>query len=161
MYGELIPQGGGDPIPLLKEKLLVGRRRNCDIHLDYPNVSSHHCELILNQGYWYVKDLNSSNGVKVDGARVTEKRLDPGVILAIAKHVYKVHYSPVDNGAVGPPPPDKLEEDIFGKSLLERAGLEKRAFAENLKVKDRDIRKRFDLDDDSPGQLPKSRNEPT
>ena len=26
MYGELIPVGGGDPIPLLKKGLLIGRR---------------------------------------------------------------------------------------------------------------------------------------
>jgi hypothetical protein len=26
MHGELIPLGGGDPIPLLKKNLLVGRR---------------------------------------------------------------------------------------------------------------------------------------
>ena len=33
MYGELIPKGGGDAIPLLKEELLVGRRESCDIVL--------------------------------------------------------------------------------------------------------------------------------
>lgn len=43
--GMLNPCGGGDPIPLLHEKLLVGRRSSCDISLKFPNVSSHHCEL--------------------------------------------------------------------------------------------------------------------
>ena len=78
MYGELIPVGGGDPIPLLKKNLLVGRRESCDIVLRFPNVSAHHCQLHVNGGYWYVKDLKSRNGVKVNGTRVTEKRLDPG-----------------------------------------------------------------------------------
>ena len=35
MLGELIPKGGGDSIPLLKEKLLVGRRESCDIVLRF------------------------------------------------------------------------------------------------------------------------------
>jgi adenylate cyclase len=161
MYGELLPQGGGDPIPLRKEHLWVGRREKCDIVLRFPNVSSEHCELILNQGYWYVKDNNSSNGVKVNGTRVTEKRIDPGDMLSVAKHDYKVNYSPVDNGAIGPPPPDKMEENILGKSLLERAGLEKRQFAQSIKAGERDVEKRIDLEDDTPDQLKKHRkNDP-
>jgi adenylate cyclase len=130
MYGELIPQGGGDPIPLLKKSLLVGRRESCDIVLRFPNVSAHHCELTCDGGYWYVRDLESRNGTKVNGARVTEKRLDPGDVLSVAKHAYDVKYSPVELGAVGPPPEDIPHHDVFGKSLLERAGLEHRHVAD-------------------------------
>ena len=129
MYGELHPIGGGDPIPLLKKNLLVGRRESCDIVLRFSNVSAHHCELNVNDGFWYVRDLNSRNGVKVNGNRVTEKRIDPGDVLWIAKHGYEVKYSPVDLGAVGPPPPDVPEAVIFSQSLLERAGLEGRRSA--------------------------------
>ncbi len=71
MYGELVPLGGGDPIPLLKKKLLVGRRESCDIVLRFPNVSAEHCWLTLNGGYWYVTDRNSRNGVKVKGSRIS------------------------------------------------------------------------------------------
>src|SRR5947208_8942338 len=126
MYGELIPTGGGDPIPLMKKNLLVGRRESCDIVLRFANVSAHHCQLSVNGGYWYVKDMNSRNGVKVNGVRVTEKRLDPGDELSVAKHTYDVQYSPIDLGAVGPPPVEDLpvQNDIMRKSLLERAGLE-------------------------------------
>jgi adenylate cyclase len=125
MFGELIPQGGGDPIPLLKKNLLVGRRESCDVVLRFSNVSAHHCQMALVGGYWYVKDLKSRNGVKVNGLRVTEKRLDPGDTFSVAKHTYEVRYSPIDLGAVGPPPAESLETEVFGKSLLERAGLER------------------------------------
>lgn len=125
MYGELIPLGGGDPIPLLKKRLVVGRRESCDIVLRFSNVSAQHCELFVVSGYWYVRDLNSTNGIKVNGTRVREKRLDPGNILSIAKHQYEIRYNPIELGAVGPPPPDTLEQDIFTRSLLERAGLVK------------------------------------
>ncbi len=57
MYGELLPVGGGDPIPLLKKSLLVGRRESCDIVLRFSNVSAHHCQLTVNGGYWHVRDL--------------------------------------------------------------------------------------------------------
>ncbi len=126
MYGELLPQAGGDPIPLLKRSLLVGRRESCDIVLRFPNVSAHHCQLTCAGGYWYVRDLESRNGTKVNGVCVTEKRLDPGDVLSIAKHKYDVKYSPVEIGAVGPPPEEEPGDEIFGKSLLDRAGLERR-----------------------------------
>ncbi|GAB6166602.1 FHA domain-containing protein [Thermostilla marina] len=123
MYGELIPLGGGDPIPLFKKNLIVGRRESCDIVLRFANVSSRHCELFVVGGYWYVRDLNSKNGIKVNGVRVREKRLDPGDELSIARHKYEIRYSPVELGAVGPPPPEVIDADIFSRSLLERAGL--------------------------------------
>ncbi|MGD9721381.1 MAG: FHA domain-containing protein [Pirellulales bacterium] len=154
MHGELIPVGGGDPIPLLKKNLMVGRRESCDIVLRFSNVSAHHCQLICNGGYWYVKDLKSRNGVKVNGTRVSEKRLDPGDELAIAKHRYDVRYSPFDLGAVGPPPIDEETTDIMKQSLLERAGLEVRT-PSNSKSTPRDphVGGRFDILDDRAGQI--------
>ena len=153
MYGELVPLGGGDAIPLFKKALLLGRRESCDIVLRFSNVSAHHCELMLNGGYWYVKDLKSRNGTKVNGARVAEKRLDPGDVLAVAKHTYQVRYSPMDNGAVGPPPPDATEEDIFSRSLLERAGLERGPGIPDRGRTERKKEDRYDVLDDRPGQL--------
>jgi adenylate cyclase len=149
MLGELIPIGGGDPIPLLKEELLVGRRESCDIVLRFANISAHHCKLYVKAGYWYVTDQNSRNGIKVNGMRVDEKRLDPGDILAVARHKYEVRYDPADLGAVGPPPIEDVTSDVFGKSLLERAGLERT----------KDKSNRYDVTDDRPGQI-KHRNRP-
>jgi adenylate cyclase len=143
MYGELLPLGGGDPVPLLKKALLVGRRESCDIVLRFANVSAHHCQLSCQGGYWYVKDLNSKNGTKVNGQRVTQKRLAPGDILSVAKHKYEVAYSPFELGAVGPPPAEDLPDDVMSQSLLERAGLERHDEA----------KKRYEVLNDGPGQI--------
>jgi len=153
MYGELTPVGGGDPIPLLKKNLLIGRRESCDIVLRFSNVSAQHCQLTVNAGYWHVRDLQSRNGVKVNGVRVTDKRLDPGDILSIAKHKYEVVYSPVDLGAVGPPPPEVPGADVFSKSLLERAGLERRSFMPKKTPSDAPETKRYDITNDDPGRI--------
>ena len=94
--------------------------------LRFPNVSAHHCQLTIINGYWFVKDLNSRNGVKVNGIRVSRKLLNPGDKLSVAKHEYEVQYSPADLGASGPPPPEDEHADILGRSLLDSAGLERR-----------------------------------
>ncbi len=134
MYGELVPLGGGDPIPLLKKKLVIGRRENCDIVLRFPNISSRHCELVLQSVYLYIQDLYSRNGIRVNGTRVQagEKRVMPGDTIAFARHKYELRYDPAKLGAVGAPPPDDDAKQIFGKSLLERAGLTGRKIDEEM-----------------------------
>ena len=151
MFGELLPVGGGDPIPLLKKNLLVGRRESCDIVLRFSNVSAHHCQLTVNGGYWYVKYQGSRNGVKVNEVLVNEKRLDPGDILSVAKHKYEVQYSPSELGAIGPPPPENLPGDIMKKSLLERAGLLKPGRADTPQRSSGPGR--YDVLSDQPGQI--------
>lgn len=122
MLGELIPCGGGDPIPLLSEELLVGRRSRCDITLQFPNVSSHHCKLELINGFWRIRDLGSRNGIKVNGKRCDMRWLMPKDIVSIAKHKYEVMYEPD-----GSTPPPQEDDNPFAMGLLEKAGLESHA----------------------------------
>jgi pSer/pThr/pTyr-binding forkhead associated (FHA) protein len=122
VHGELIPVGGGDNIPLIREQLTVGRRESCDICMQFPNISGMHCELSFRNGYWYVRDLNSTNGVKVNGVRVNDKLLHPGDELSIGKRRYNIQYNlPADQRGLE----EETSEDIMSQSLLERAGLEK------------------------------------
>lgn len=150
MYGELIPLGGGDPIPLLKEKLLVGRRESCDIVLRFANVSAHHCELRFEGGYLYARDLQSRNGIKINDIRTDDGRIDPGDTLAVAKHKYRVEYSPSDLGAVGPPPTQDRTREIMGQSLLARAGLQSAGPKPGASSRRSG---RFDPKDNSAGQI--------
>lgn len=121
--GELVPVGGGDPIPLTQEVVTIGRRESCDICLKFQNISGTHCELTYQEGFWLIKDLGSTNGIKVNGERTTRKPLQPGDEVSIATHRYTIQYRP----AVGAKLAEALaeEEDIFSQSLMEKAGLEK------------------------------------
>ncbi len=127
-YGILIPTGGGDPIPLLKDRLIIGRRESCDIVLKFTNVSGQHCRMTVEHGYWFVRDLGSRNGTKVDGRPVIRKRLDPKSKISFAKHEFRIDYEPQDLGAFGPPPADDDHiEELLKHSLVDRAGLSRRS----------------------------------
>jgi hypothetical protein len=127
MFGELNPCGGGDPIPLQKQRLVVGRQPSCDIILRFPNVSSRHCEFRLLNGYWHVRDLGSRNGIKINGLRCDSHWLMPGDVLSVAKHRFEVNYVP---DAEAPPP--EAEPDPMSISLLEKAGLSRRGSPPDL-----------------------------
>lgn len=126
MFGYLIPTGAGDPISLAKPEIEIGRHKSCGIVLNYSNVSGKHCKLVMSEGYWYVVDLQSTNGIKVNGNKVRDRRLDSGDLLSVAKHEFKIQYDPKMNGATGLPPANSLAgDDVFSQSLMQRAGLEK------------------------------------
>lgn len=119
--GELIPTGGGDPIPLLREQMTLGRRDSCDISLKFPNVSGLHCELAYRNGHWIIKDMGSTNGLKVNGVKVAKRVLHPDDVITIAKRNYVIKYTPIGQQSLD----EILEdaEDVMDLPLLEKAGL--------------------------------------
>jgi FhaA, N-terminal domain/FHA domain len=61
-----------------RPRAVVGRSNRCDYVISDPNVSRRHFELQLKDADWYLTDLGSTNGVTVNGKRVTSSRLSPG-----------------------------------------------------------------------------------
>jgi len=59
-------------------RVVIGRSRECDAVLDDANVSRRHAEVRQENGGWVVADLGSTNGIKVNGRRVEQARLEPG-----------------------------------------------------------------------------------
>lgn len=124
VHGELVPVGGGDPIPLIRESMTVGRLESCDICLRLPNVSKKHCRLQFQNGHWYIEDLGSTNGTKINGTRISGRKLMlPGDTLTLAKRTWKMEYTATGER---PSAEELVEEDVMGQSLLEKAGLAKR-----------------------------------
>jgi hypothetical protein len=56
------------------ERAVIGRSKDCDIQVSDPNVSRRHAEVRREGESYVLVDLDSTNGVEVDGRRV--KRLD-------------------------------------------------------------------------------------
>jgi adenylate cyclase len=121
--GELVPVGGGDAVPLIQDVMTIGRREVCDIRLDFPNVSGIHAELSMKNGVWYIRDMGSTNGIKVNGERTLRRPLRPGDELGIANHRYTIQYQLAPGSTLEDVFAE--EEDVFGQSLMEKAGLEK------------------------------------
>lgn len=67
----------------------IGRSKECDCVIDDPNISRKHAELRRSEhGDWQVVDLGSTNGVKVNGRRVSSARLSPGDEITLGTLVF-------------------------------------------------------------------------
>jgi pSer/pThr/pTyr-binding forkhead associated (FHA) protein len=56
----------------------VGRHQDNSLFLECGSVSSHHAQLTPTETGWFVQDLNSSNGTRVNGAPIEEALLSDG-----------------------------------------------------------------------------------
>jgi transcriptional regulator with GAF, ATPase, and Fis domain len=69
----------------LGDKLRVGKAQDNDLVLDDDTVSRHHCELTRANDGVHVRDLGSTNGTRVQGARVSEAIVQPGTVLKVGE----------------------------------------------------------------------------
>ncbi len=89
--GRALLVSDGKRTVLSNGRVVVGRSRDCDVTIDDPNVSRRHAELREQDGGWVIADLASTNGVKVNGRRVSEQPLEPGdeITLGLARLTFE------------------------------------------------------------------------
>jgi transcriptional regulator with GAF, ATPase, and Fis domain len=69
----------------LGDGLRIGKAPDNDLVLADDTVSRHHCELSRTADGVLVRDLGSTNGTRVQGARVTEAVVTPGTVLKVGQ----------------------------------------------------------------------------
>jgi pSer/pThr/pTyr-binding forkhead associated (FHA) protein len=90
MPAHLLSLADGPSILIDKPILLFGRHEECDVQLNSKKVSRRHCVLAQVNDYLVIRDLGSTNGVKINGERVAEGTLRPGDELQIGNFKYQV-----------------------------------------------------------------------
>jgi pSer/pThr/pTyr-binding forkhead associated (FHA) protein len=85
---------GSTPIDFKRSGMVVGRHSKADVRLPLPDVSRRHCRFVFSRGSWQVIDLNSLNGVFVNGVRVSGAKLFNGDRLRIGGFLFEVVYGP-------------------------------------------------------------------
>ena len=74
---------GAEEHSLSERRMIVGRSRESDIRLSDPNVSRQHAELRNENGDYWVIDLDSTNGLEVNGRRVQRAKLSNGDVIVM------------------------------------------------------------------------------
>lgn len=112
----LVALNDGTDILVDKPILLLGRHPECDIQIDSRKISRRHCCIAQVNDYLVVRDLDSTNGIRINGVRVVEGRLMPGDELTIGNHCYQISFddvpaSPVPPVTARPRPQVPIEDD--------------------------------------------------
>ncbi len=92
MPARLIPVDHGPSILLDRPILLIGRHPECDIQLESSKISRRHCCIAQIELSLIVRDLDSTNGIRINGSKVKEGRLRPGDELTIGNIRYRVRW---------------------------------------------------------------------
>lgn len=120
MPAHLVALNDGPSILVDKPILLLGRHPECDIQIDSRKISRRHCCIAQVNDYLVVRDLDSTNGVRINGIRVIEGKLKAGDELTVGNHRYKVTWEEQvvrpavrGKGPVSPPPSSRDEDDLL------------------------------------------------
>ncbi len=68
----------GDYIPISAFPFVVGRGNECDLVLNKKGMSRKHAEIVFQSGRFVINDLDSLNGLKVNGYKVARVILEEG-----------------------------------------------------------------------------------
>jgi predicted component of type VI protein secretion system len=68
----------GKVFDLIEEKVAAGRALDNQICLEDGTVSHHHAVFVLDGADYKLRDLNSTNGTRVNGLRIVEAKLHNG-----------------------------------------------------------------------------------
>jgi len=89
MHVFLKPVGGGENIELDRSVTVIGRSPTCDVRLNSKKISRVHCCIVTDPQQTLVRDLDSCNGVEVNGESVREQQLMVGDELTIGDIAFR------------------------------------------------------------------------
>ena len=89
---QLVAISEGMNISLEKPIVLIGRHQECDIQIPSRKISRRHCCIALVADHLVVRDLGSTNGIRINGVKVVEGNLQANDELTIGNVLYHVKW---------------------------------------------------------------------
>ena len=88
-------EGDSEVVHVLGRKTSVGRTPDNDLQIDAKFISRHHAVILAGPAHTIIEDLNSTNGVLVNGRRITRQTLKDGDSVVIGKTLFRFSVRPV------------------------------------------------------------------
>ena len=80
--------------PIDQERFIIGRgSQNTDLTIRDGNISRQHCAIIHRNNNWYLKDLDSTNGIEFRGNRIESKRIEEGDVFYLCDYPLQFTYN--------------------------------------------------------------------
>ncbi len=91
------PDGDEQVYPLIRGRLIIGRTSDNDIQIDSEFISRHHAQIFTDEKRSTIEDLNSTNGIYLDGRRIKRKRLRDGDEIELGTFVLEFSERPIES----------------------------------------------------------------
>jgi pSer/pThr/pTyr-binding forkhead associated (FHA) protein len=101
-------------VPLVKERVTIGRRADNDVCLPYPAVSGEHAQVVTILADSFLEDLGSTNGTIVNGKSIVKHFLADHDQIDIGRQ--RLTYVSDNEAKVAPLPPDLVRLQMRGLS---------------------------------------------
>ena len=88
---QILTAAGSRTIDLPEGRVTIGRQGDNDIVIEDERASRHHCFLVPSVGGYLLRDLDSRNGTKVKGKRVSEVEIAFGESFTIGKTTLRIY----------------------------------------------------------------------
>jgi neural Wiskott-Aldrich syndrome protein len=84
---------GGQRHPVNKDRFIIGRgQKASDLTIKDPNISRQHALVEYVGGQYFIVDMGSTNGIEVNGQRVSRKAIAEGDVVRICDHDVRFSY---------------------------------------------------------------------
>lgn len=78
-----------------QDQFIIGRgSKYSDLPIKDANISRRHCAIVRRSGDFYIKDLESTNGVEYNGERVDNHKIEEGTVYRLCDHELRFSFIP-------------------------------------------------------------------
>jgi chromosome segregation ATPase len=88
----------------LARRTRIGRAPGCELQIDSSSVSRQHALVVMGQRDVIIEDLNSTNGVLVNGRKISRQLLNDGDMVTIGEAQFRFKLSPAPRAGEAPVP---------------------------------------------------------
>ncbi|MEY4762592.1 MAG: hypothetical protein RLZZ200_2448 [Pseudomonadota bacterium] len=89
VYGRITVRQGNlnlGEVALHLAPMVIGRTADNDLQIDNRFVSRHHCRILTTRESCVIEDLDSTNGIRIQGRRIKRRRLRDGDVICIGHY---------------------------------------------------------------------------
>jgi serine phosphatase RsbU (regulator of sigma subunit) len=122
LKGYVVKEATGERVPV-NGTLIIGRTAECGLLIEDSAASRRHVEITARGGSFVWKDLGSTNGTCVNGARMLAGELKPGDIMKIGETALSFEVEDVPDLPAAPAQPAANETNIFQETLMNVTGM--------------------------------------
>ena len=112
-------EGHKTVVPVVRDEITIGRNDGNIVRLSEKNVSRQHGRLLRESGHYYIEDLNSFTGIRVNGEKIAGKHVvQDGDLIQISEYDLILEEGPDDRA---PPPVPQMDTEAQARRMAETA----------------------------------------